>query len=144
MALLRFGSEFPIPTLQRELERFLRSPAISLGLSGSGAYPPINVFENQNGAVVVAEVAGLDASQVQLSCHGRTLTIRGERKPRNVSNAVGYHRRECSFGEFSRSMQLPEDYDLQKAEAKYENGLLVIRLPKAEVAQPRQITVQAG
>jgi HSP20 family protein len=144
MALLRFGSDFPIPTLQRELERFLRNPAISLGLSGYGAYPPINVFEDKAGAIVIAEVAGLDPGQIQISSQGRTLTLGSERKPRDVEQAVGFHRRERSFGEFSRSIQLPEDYDLQKAEAKYESGLLIIRVPKAESTRPRQISVQAG
>jgi HSP20 family protein len=144
MALLRFGSDFPIPALQRELERFLRNPSFSQGLSGHGSYPPVNVFENQHGATIVAEVTGLDPSQIQIEGHGRTLSIRGERKPRDVSNAVGFHRRERSFGEFSRSVQLPEDYDLQRAEAKYENGLLVIRVPKAESSKPRQITVQTA
>ena len=143
MALLRFGSDFPIPTLQRELERFLRNPAISLGLSGQGAYPPINVFDDGQGAVIVAEVPGLEPGEVELGSQGRTLTVRGERKPHDYrENAVGYHRRERSVGAFSRSIQLPEDLDLQKASAKYENGLLVIRVPKAESAKPRQITVQ--
>jgi HSP20 family protein len=57
---------------------------------------------------------------------------------------VGYHRRERSFGGFSRSIQLPEELDLQKASAKYEDGLLVLRVPRAESAKPRQITIQAG
>ncbi len=140
---LRFGSDFPILTLQRELERFLRNPAISLGLSGYGAYPPINVFENKEGLVIVAEVSGLDAGRIEISTAGRTLTLHSERKPREVERTA-YHRRERSFGEFSRSIQLPEDYDLQKASAKYENGLLVLRVPKAESSKPRQITVQAG
>ncbi len=144
MALLRFGSDFPIPTLQRELERFLRNPAISLGLSGYGAYPPINVFEDKAGAVIIAEAAGLDPGQIQVSSQGRTLTLSGERKPRDFDNAVGFHRRERSFGEFSRSIQLPEDYDLQKAEAKYENGLLIVHVPRAESSKPRQISVQAA
>ena len=144
MALLRFGSDLPIPALQRELERFLANPAISLGLSGHGAYPPINVFNDEAGAVVVAEVPGLEPGQIELGSQGRTLTVRSERKPRNGEQAVGYHRRERSFGAFSRSIQLPEELDLQKASAKYENGLLVIRVPKAESAKPRQITIQAG
>jgi HSP20 family protein len=144
MALLRFGSDFPIPTLQRELERFLRNPAISLGLSGYGAYPPMNVFESKEGAVIVAEVPGVDPGKIEIGGQGRTLSIHGERKPRDVANAVGFHRRERSFGEFSRSIQLPEDYDLQRAEAKYENGLLLVRVPKAESAKPRQINIQAG
>ncbi len=144
MALLRFGSDFPIPTLQRELERLLRNPAVSLGLSGQGAYPPINVFDSGEGTVIVAEVPGLDAGEIEISSQGRTLSMRSERKPRDDEKAVGYHRRERSFGAFSRSIQLPEDLDLQKAAAKYENGLLVILVPKAESAKPRQITVQAG
>jgi HSP20 family protein len=144
MALLRFGSDLPIPALQRELERFLANPAISLGLSGYGAYPPINVFNDEAGAVVVAEVPGLEPGQIELGSQGRTLTVRSERKPRNGEQAVGYHRRERSFGAFSRSIQLPEDLDLQKASAKYENGLLVIRVPKAESAKPSQITIQSG
>ena len=144
MALLRFGSDFPIPTLQRELERLLRNPAVSLGLSGQGTYPPINVFDSGEGTVIVAEVPGLDAGEIEISSQGRTLSVRSERKPRDGEKAVGYHRRERSFGAFSRSIQVPEDLDLQKAAAKYENGLLVIRVPKAESAKPRQITVQAG
>jgi HSP20 family protein len=144
MALLRFGSDFPIPTLQRELDRFLRNPAISLGLSGQGAYPPINVFDSVEGAVIVAEVPGLDPGQIELGGQGRTLTVRSERTPLAGEQAVGYHRRERSFGAFSRSIQLPEDLDLQKASAKYENGLLTIRVPKAESAKPRQIAIQAG
>jgi HSP20 family protein len=144
MALVQFGSDFPIPALQKELERFLGNPAISLGLSGQGAYPPINVFDDGTGAVVVAEVPGLEPGQIELGSQGRTLTVRSERKPRNGEQAVGYHRRERSFGAFSRSIQLPEELDLQKASAKYENGLLVIRVPKAESAKPRQITIQAG
>jgi HSP20 family protein len=144
MALLRFGSDFPIPTLQRELERFLQNPAINLGLSGRGAYPPINVFDDGAGAVIVAEVPGLEQSQIDISSQGRTLTIASERKPHEGGNAAGYHRRERLFGKFSRSVQLPEDLDLQKASAKYEAGLLVVRVPKAESAKPRQITVQSS
>lgn len=144
MALLRFGTDFPIPALQRELDRFLRNPSISLGLSGHGAYPPINVFEAQEQLVIVAEVAGLEPGQIELGTHGRSLTIHSERKPRDLDRSAGFHRRERSFGEFSRSLQLPEDYDLQRAEAKYQNGLLVIRVPKAESSKPRQINVQVG
>jgi len=144
MALLRFGSDFPIPALQRELDRFLRNPAISLGLSGQGAYPPINVFEGADGAVIVAEVPGLDPDKIQIGSQGRTLTLGGERKRREADKATGYHRRERLFGAFSRSIQLPEDLDLHQATAKYENGLLIVRVPKGEAAKPRQITVQAG
>lgn len=143
MALLRFESELdPIVSLQRELERFLRNPAISLGVSGYGAFPPINVLEDAEGMVVVVELPGLSPSEVNVSSKGRTLSLSGECKPSD-GNQGSYHRRERRFGVFSRSIQLPEDLDLEKANAKCEAGLLTIRVPKAESAKPRQISVQA-
>ena len=61
-----------------------------------------------------------------------------------AGNAQGYHRRERAQGEFTRSMQLPDQFDLAKAEAKYEKGMLIVRVPKREEAKPRQITVQSN
>jgi HSP20 family protein len=147
MALIRFDDYDPfsnIPALQQELERFIRNPAFSLGPSGYGAYPPINVFEDQEGTVIIAEVPGLDPASLDISGQGRTLTVRGERKREQGQNPSGYHRRERRFGEFSRSIQLSSDFDMAKATAKYEYGVLTIKVPKAEAAKPRQITVNAG
>ena len=129
-------------SLQGELERFMRNPALRTGLSGYGVFPPINIFDSTEGAVVVAELAGLDASRIQVAGEGRALTISGERGFAPDVNGRGYHRRELTEGQFSRSIQLPEDYDVSRAEARYEAGLLVVRVPTAERAKPRQITVQ--
>jgi len=148
MALLRFDADLdPIGgllNLQEELERYMRNPAFGTGLSGYGAFPPINIFDSTEGAVVVAEIPGLDASKIGLTSEGRTLTISGEREFKPDSNGRGYHRRELREGKFSRSIQLPEDYEAGKAEARYEAGLLIIRVPRAEHAKPRQITVQTA
>ena len=54
-------------SLQGELERFMRNPAFGTGLSGYGVFPPINVFDSSEGAVVVAEVPGLDASRIEVA-----------------------------------------------------------------------------
>jgi HSP20 family protein len=147
MALIRFDAFDPFSnllSLQQELERFTRNPAFSLGPSGYGAYPPINVLEDQEGTVIVAEVPGLDPAKLEISGQGRTLTLRGERKREEALNPSGYHRRERPFGEFSRSVQLPSDLDMAKASAKYEHGVLMLKVPKAEAAKPRQITVNAA
>jgi HSP20 family protein len=147
MALIRFNSIDPFSSLlslQQELERFTHNPAFSLGPSGYGAYPPVNVFENPEGTVIIAEVPGLDPAKIEVSGQGRTLTLRGERKREEGLNPAGYHRRERPFGEFSRSIQLPNDLDLSKAAANYEAGVLTLKIPKAEAAKPRQITVNAG
>jgi HSP20 family protein len=147
MALLRFDDFDPfgnLLALQQELERFTRNPAFSLGPAGYGAYPPINVFEDQDGTVIIAEVPGLDPAKIDISGQGRTLTLRGERKREEGANPSGYHRRERRFGEFSRSIQLSSDLDISKATAKYEFGVIMLRVPKAEAAKPHQITVNAA
>jgi HSP20 family protein len=147
MALIRFDAFDPFSNmlaLQQELERFSRNPAFSVGPSGYGAYPPINVFEDKDGTVIVAELPGLDPSKLEISGQGRTITFRGERKRPEGLNPSGYHRRERPFGEFSRSIQLSDDVDIAKATANYEAGILMLRVPKAEASKPRQITVNAA
>lgn len=147
MALIRFDAFDPfgnLMALQQELERFTRNPAFSLGPSGYGAYPPINVFEGQDGTVIIAEVPGLDPAKLEISGQGRTLTLHGERKREEGLNPSGYHRRERPFGEFSRSIQLSSDLDMAKATAKYEHGVLTLTVPKVAAAKPRQITVNAA
>ena len=146
MALLRFSPDLgPVSnllTLQSELERFLRNPAYGLGVSSAGGFPPVNIFDAGDGVAVIAEVPGIDPSSINVAGQGNTLTIAGERQRETSTEASGYHRRERPFGEFSRSIQLPEQLDLDKAAASYEAGMLIIRVPKAETAKPRQISVK--
>ena len=148
MAILKLDADLdPIGallSLQGQLDRFMRNPAFSTGLSGHGVFPAINIFESPEGAVVVAELPGLDASKIQVTGEGRTLMISGEREFAPNLSGRGYHRRELTEGKFSRSIQLPEDYDIDRAEVRYEAGLLIARIPKGEHAKPRQITVQSA
>jgi HSP20 family protein len=146
MALLRFDSDpfSGLLGLQDELERFMRNPAFGTGLSGFGAYPPVNIFDSPEGAVVVAEIPGLDLTKLAVAGEGRSLTISGERAFEPNGDGRGYHRRELNEGKFARSIQLPADYDTGKAEARYEAGLLIIRIPRAERAKQRQIAVQTA
>lgn len=147
MALIRFQPVDPVNSLlevQRELDRFLRNPAFSLGPSGYGAFPPVNIFEDSDGVAVIIEVPGIDPAELKISGQGNTLTISGERKRESTTDTKGYHRRERMFGEFSRSIQLAKDLDMSKANASYQAGVLTIRIARAESAKPRQITVQAA
>jgi len=148
MALLRFDTFDPVTgllSLQSELDRALRSPAFNLGLSGPGAYPPLNIFEAEDALLLIAEVPGLDLSDLNIAGAGRTLTISSVRKPLKMAgDGQGYHRRERAQGEFTRSLQVPEQFDLARAEAKYEKGMLIVRVPKRDEAKPRQISVQSN
>lgn len=147
MALIRFEKFDPIQSmldLQEEIERFMRNPAFNLGVSGYGSYPPVNIFDSGDGMTIVSELPGLDPSALKISGHHRTITISGERKRADDKAIRGFHRRERPVGEFSRSIQIPEDLEMSKASARYENGVLTLHIPKAESAKPRQITVETA
>jgi HSP20 family protein len=148
MTLFRFSEVDPfqgLPSLQSELDRFLRSPlGLDLGPSGVGVFPPINVFGDRDGNVVVrAEVPGLAPGSIGISIEDRVLTITGERTEPERKNA-SCHRRERRFGKFSRSVQLPADLNGERATAQCKDGLLTVTIPKREEAKPKQIEVQTG
>ena len=146
MALIQFRHLDPVGhllALQKELERFQRNPGFSLGASGHGAFPPVNIFEEPDGLVVIAELPGVESETLNVAGQGNTLTISGERRRESAANSVGYHRRERPVREFSRSIQLPDNLDLAKATASCAAGVLTVRIAKAEAAKPRQINVQS-
>ncbi|HUI27223.1 MAG TPA: Hsp20/alpha crystallin family protein [Candidatus Kryptonia bacterium] len=148
MTLFRFGSDLdPVNSLlrlQREMERAFEHPlGIDLGLSGRGVFPPVNVFSDREGYVVRLEVPGIDPAHINIETHGRTLTVSGKRELKPAEGG-SFHRRERNEGQFSRSIQLPQDLDLEHADAACKHGVLTIRVPKREEAKPRQITVKAA
>lgn len=148
MALFRFPSSFDptnaLASLQRELDRVFENPlGVDFGLSGKGVYPPVNVFSNKDGYFVKMEVPGLALDQLTIEAHGRTLTLHGKREVA-APQGGSFHRRERSRGEFSRSVQLPAELDLARAEASYKQGMLTVHIPKREEAKPRQITIKAA
>jgi HSP20 family protein len=147
MALIRFAQIDParhMLTLQEELDRFLRNPSFNFGLSGHGAYPSVNIFDDHEGVVIIAELPGLDPASINVAGQGNTVTIGGMRAREDEDQGRGYHRRERRYGEFSRSLQLAPGLDIAKAEARYVAGVLTLRIPKAEETKPRQITVQTA
>jgi HSP20 family protein len=146
MAFSRFPELDPVSgllTLQRELERVFERPlGLDLGPSGQGVYPAVNVFGDSEGYVVRIEVPGVAPDHLSIESHGRTLTISGKREGAPPEGG-SFHRRERGTGQFSRSLQLPADLDLGRAEASCKHGLLTVRIPKREDAKPRQISIKA-
>jgi HSP20 family protein len=106
------------------------------------AFPPVNVWEDGDAFHVEAELPGLTHEQLQLSVTNRNqLTLQGERLPEEVEKGR-WHRRERGFGRFQRVLKLPAAVDADKIEAKFENGVLHVVLPKGEEARPRRIAVK--
>lgn len=105
-------------------------------------YPLINLHEDKDSLYVEALAPGLDPASLNLSVIRNTLTISGEKQ--RVSGDVkpeAFHRSERAAGKFVRTVELPAEVDEAQVKATYTNGLLLISLPKAERAKPRQIDV---
>jgi HSP20 family protein len=140
--------------LRREIDRafaqFDFRPASSFQtafLPGRAArrYPLINLHEDQDTVYVEALAPGVDPASLELSVVNHTLTISGEkqRHPEAIKPEA-FHRSEREAGRFMRSIELPREVDAAKVKADYRNGLLLVTLPKAERAKPKQITVQVA
>ncbi len=106
-------------------------------------FPPLNVWEEEEAFNVEAELPGLTMNDVEIYVTGQNqLTVKGERNTGAPEKAV-QHRQERQFGKFVRSLTLPSPVDDNKVEARLENGVLSVRLPKHERAKPRKIPVKA-
>ncbi len=107
-------------------------------------YPAMNVWMNEEGAIITAELPGIAPEDLDISVVGDTLTVSGERKPEELKEGETYHRRERGYGKFSRAFQLPFEVEADKVSATFKNGVLHITLPRAEADKPRKIAVKAA
>jgi HSP20 family protein len=110
----------------------------------AAGYPAMNVWTNEDGAIVTAELPGLKPDDIDISVVNDTLTLKGKRNRDECGEHVRFHRRERGCGSFTRSFQLPFQVEPGKVEATFERGVLEITLPRAEADKPRRITIKAG
>jgi len=107
-------------------------------------FAPTDVSEDTNSLQISMELPGVDAEDVKLSLENNVLTIRGEKRQQSEENNERVHRYERSYGTFERTFVLPNTVDPEKIEARYENGVLFVTIPKAERARPREIRVNSS
>ncbi len=130
--------------LRREMDRlFATMPTILRG-SAAPAYPAMNVWTNDEGAIVTAELPGVSPEDIDISVMGDTLTLKGNRQPDELQEGETYHRRERGYGSFTRTFRLPFQVEPDQVEAVFEKGVLRISLPRAEADKPKKIAVKAG
>ena len=90
------------------------------------------------------DLPGVSKDAVKIELHDNRLTVSGERKEEKSSDSTDHkkHFTEMYYGSFSRTFTLPQDVDAEKAEAKFDNGVLNLRIPKTEQSRPRQISIK--
>ncbi len=95
-------------------------------------YPPVNITEKKDAYQVELAAPGMDKSDFTVKMDGDLLTISGEKKKEEVENTQNRIRREFSYQSFKRSFTVNDNIDATKINAKYNNGILVLELPKRE------------
>lgn len=106
--------------------------------------PAIDVSETDGAIVVKASLPGVKAEDVDISINDGVLTVKGERKSEEKTEGEDYYRQEILYGSFSRSVPLPSRVNHEQAEAEFNDGVLTVKLPKAEEVRPKQIKIRAG
>ena len=143
-----------LETLRRELDKVFDEsgtrtepsfrPAFLPG-SAARRYPLMKLSEDKDAVYLEALAPGVDPATVDLRVVGNTMSMTGEKQ--RVAGDVkleAFHRSEHATGTFVRHMQLPVAVDENNVHADYKDGLLMVTLPKAEKAKPKQIAVQVG
>lgn len=103
--------------------------------------PRLDMYEEKDELVVKTELPGIKKSDLDISLEDDVLTIKAEKKQEEVAEEATYYACERSFGEYSRTVSLPFHVDADRVSATLKNGLLKIRLPKAEEAKSKHIEV---
>ncbi len=105
----------------------------------------MDVEERQDDYVLRASLAGWKPEEIDVSIQGDTVTISGHRKPEEREEKdKTYHLRERGFAAFTRSFTFPGAVDASRAAASFENGELILTIPKSEEAKPRRIQIKSA
>ncbi len=132
-----------------ELLRALMAPAGSVARRSSGTWrPPIDVYEEADRLVIVAEIAGMEREEIEISLDGDLVWIRGNRPHPAGGEQRSFHEARIPFGSFAAEVQVPYAVDSDRAAATYENGFLTIELPRVQgrtiVATSPPVNPEAG
>ena len=150
MALVRWEPTRELSSLQSEMNRlfntFFDTPTTSAN-GGGGVrrwVPSMDLVETEDQFVLRADLPGLSEEDVSIELEDNVLTVAGERKAEHEDKREGFYRMERSFGQFRRSLTLPDGVDPDGIAATFDKGVLEVRIPKPEERKPRRVAIQVG
>ena len=112
------------------------------GFPGTTLVPDTDMYEEKGHLVIKTELPGITEKDLEITVEGDTLTVKAEKKEEVTEDAT-HHTKERYYGKYFRSMTLPFPLNGEKISATLENGVLELRVPKAEEAKPKRIEVKA-
>jgi len=104
--------------------------------------PSLDLVEDAQAYVVTAELPGLKKEDVQIQLEDGVLSISGEKRQEAEGKEMTFHRMERRYGSFYRAVTLPAGVDVDKVDARFEHGVLTVRVPKREEVKAKAIKIQ--
>lgn len=135
-----------LETIQNEMNKMFNSSLAGWGDRDTGLLegvwsPAIDVYDSKDNVMVKADIPGMKKEEIEVSVHGDTLIIKGEKKQEKEVKEKDYVRTERFYGSFNRAITLPGAVDASKVNASYKNGVLELVLPKKEESKPKQLKI---
>ena len=148
MSIIRWEPLRELSSLQSEMNRLFNTAVDNPGAT-SGAplrrwIPAMDLVEGPDSFVLRADLPGMKKDDVSIEFEDNVLTVSGERKSEHEERNEGFHRVERAFGSFSRTLALPKGIDPEAISAKFEDGVLEVRVPKPEESKPLRISIAVG
>ena len=103
---------------------------------------PINIYNHDDKAILIAEVPGLKPEEIELTVLGDSVTLKGQREEQAGENER-FYRKERPTGAFSRTVTLPDSVDTDSVKASYKNGVLRVQMEKAKEAKAKKIQIKS-
>jgi HSP20 family protein len=129
--------------MNRLFDRFFEGRAGN-GTASRRWIPAMDLVETDDHLVLRADLPGLSEDDVEIEVRDGVLTISGERKSEHEAKGEGYHRVERAFGHFSRSLTLPRGTEAGEVDARFDNGVLEVRVPKPAASKPTRVQIGKG
>ncbi len=135
---------FDVAKTLEEVDRAFDRIGRPLGLRSvpRGTFPPISVYEQDEAVVVTAEIPGVKPDELELTVLGDSVALKGQRRE-EPSNGNRMYRRERAAGPFARTVTLPTSIDPDSVQAEYRDGVLRVRMAKAEQAKAKKIEIKS-
>ncbi|MDR5817682.1 MULTISPECIES: Hsp20/alpha crystallin family protein [unclassified Caballeronia] len=139
-----FGGDLfsELDRVQRQVSSLFGNVPSSIRSSRADSFPQLNIGSTDEAIQIVAFAPGVEPASLDVTVDKGTLTISGERRAPAATEGSRTYAKERFKGSFRRVIELPQNADSDKVEARYENGTLFITIGKREASKPRAITIQ--
>jgi len=139
----------PLVQMDRLFDEVFRRPFFSSMLSQKGSelaepYFPVDIYEDKESVILKAEIPGIKKENLDIQLSADSITISGQKSSEEKVEQRDYFRLERSYGSFTRRFQLPVETQIDKARASFKDGVLEVRIPKAqtETQRARKLNVE--